>query len=207
MRGATSTAWKRSTLITISIHAPLAGSDDYGDTRFHRCNISIHAPLAGSDLRHIQRHTSRHISIHAPLAGSDGHDLSHGPVEVISIHAPLAGSDLILLKMLNLLLDFNPRSPCGERLNGCDMFEITANFNPRSPCGERPDQCEDGGDFRNFNPRSPCGERLTIWIDPEEIGGFQSTLPLRGATKISRRAHRGCLISIHAPLAGSDSKR
>ena len=79
----------------------------------------------------------------------------------------------------------------------------------------------------NFNPRSPCGERLltqcllrffAISIHAPLAGSdlgtavvgvcdeqFQSTLPLRGATRTSRQGNRRrWKISIHAPLAGSD---
>ena len=58
--------------------------------------------------------------------------------DAISIHAPLTGSD-----------------------NGNDIIkEVKINFNPRSPYGERRKRCEQ-------------------WT---RDGGFQSTLPLRGAT-------------------------
>ena len=33
----------------------------------------------------------------------------------ISIHAPLAGSDVNTARCVVSLMDFNPRSPCGER--------------------------------------------------------------------------------------------
>ena len=36
---------------------------------------------------------------------------------------------------------------------------------------------------------------------------FQSTLPLRGATRYEQGTEYGCDISIHAPLAGSDDYR
>ena len=82
-----------------------------------------------------------------------------------------------------MAFDFNPRSPCGERLCRQTVAERDAkNFNPRSPCGERPHQFafvgvisvisihapRVGSDWdsnkpvfyeKNFNPRSPCGER------------------------------------------------
>ena len=32
---------------------------------------------------------------------------------------------------------FNPRSPCGERLDGYTDYIKRKDFNPRSPCGER----------------------------------------------------------------------
>ena len=35
----------------------------------------------------------------------------------------------------------------------------------------------------HFNPRSPCGERPKPLIHNEGIGTFQSTLPVRGATR------------------------
>ncbi|EFT83508.1 hypothetical protein HMPREF0620_0513 [Parascardovia denticolens DSM 10105 = JCM 12538] len=101
---------------------------------------------------------------------------------VISIHAPLAGSDFAASARSPRRRDFNPRSPCGERLKSCD----------REP-----------GEW-DFNPRSPCGERLITTRTVSIFTLFQSTLPLRGATTgYPEQSIEGC-ISIHAPLAGSD---
>ena len=103
-------------------------------------------------------------------------------------------------------VDFNPRSPRGERpfsffsslLNGTD-------FNPRSPRGERRFFIKDtfkniifqstlsarratflclapGLPNSNFNPRSPRGERLARLQLLSEVIGFQSTLSARRAT-------------------------
>ena len=33
--------------------------------------------------------------------------------------------------------DFNPHSPCGERLYCATVIVPTRDFNPHSPCGER----------------------------------------------------------------------
>ena len=55
------------------------------------------------------------ISIHAPLAGSDGFSAAHNVGKYISIHAPLAGSDFVKRANAFAVIDFNPRSPCGER--------------------------------------------------------------------------------------------
>ena len=168
----------------------------------------------------------------------------------ISIHAPHAGSDGIFRPVKDIKWDFNPRSPCGERLESCDPGGgVHGNFNPRSPCGERhvilapwdllpPFQStlpmrgatwhhwsgdhhldisihapHAGSDknsppwpirSRYFNPRSPCGERQGAALCFSPLGRFQSTLPMRGATKIQPRLDHGPLISIHAPHAGSD---
>ena len=80
--------------------------------------------------------------------------------------------------------NFNPRSPCGERLRAVYLQDLEEqNFNPRSPCGERRQDlypkakrqkfqstlpvrgataraCPVLRPNRDFNPRSPCGERL-----------------------------------------------
>ena len=56
----------------------------------------------------------------------------------------------------------------------------------------------------DFNPRSPCGERLGDLVIKQDGAIFQSTLPVRGATR--RHALYSVFggISIHAPRAGSD---
>ena len=56
----------------------------------------------------------------------------------ISIHALLAESDMLTAYQNGLLLDFYPRSPCGERRNAdCNYRSGHHYFYPRSPCGER----------------------------------------------------------------------
>ena len=79
-------------------------------------------------------------------------------------------------------MNFNPRSPYGERHSYRTSFFWTAYFNPRSPYGERP----------MYRSRS------------EKSALFQSTLPLRGATYRVYSAYCDSAISIHAPLTGSD---
>ena len=79
-------------------------------------------------------------------------------------------------------------------------------FNPRSPRGERHrrDICRRGTEI-HFNPRSPRGERHGVLNWFQQLPGFQSTLPSRGATCRSRpKRIIYTIISIHAPLAGSD---
>ena len=60
------------------------------------------------------------------------------------------------------------------------------------------------GGSHDFNPRSPCGERRS----PPPLCFvtliFQSTLPMRGATRGFRLRLPHNKISIHAPHAGSD---
>ena len=102
-----------------------------------------------------------YILILAPLAGRD--DLVHlaGWGVPISILAPLAGRDSDPGTLDSTIPNFNPRAPCGARRPTGAAWASTSNFNPRAPCGAR-----------------PFLKRLQRWA-----GGFQSSRPLRGATR------------------------
>ena len=101
----------------------------------------------------------------------------------ISIHAPLAGCDGWHITAPTLF-DISIHAP----LAGCDC--ATGLSRPRA---------------LHFNPRTPCGVRLVVIHSDTPTIPFQSTHPLRGATKVSRVVHCLRRISIHAPLAGCDS--
>ena len=148
----------------------------------------------------------------------------------ISIHAPRAGSDTARRTRWASPSDFNPRSPCGERLRcgqiiinppeisihapraGSDRSRPSGRcaacyFNPRSPCGERPARR-----WRRqlpslyFNPRSPCGERRRSSSGSWPRASISIHAPRAGSDSCAAQqflAH--CLISIHAPRAGSDA--
>ena len=101
----------------------------------------------------------------------------------ISIHAPREGSDL--------------RPPPSRRKCAISIHA------PR----EGSDKAGSGGspDIEDFNPRSPRGERRERHYSLNANDGFQSTLPARGATKVSDNKVLCNAISIHAPREGSDS--
>ncbi len=120
-----------------------------------------------------------------PMRGATPCSFPFLPSAPISIHAPHAGSDWQGFQEYSSMPDFNPRSPCGER----QIFP-SGNAHP--------------GDF---NPRSPCGERPLLERRGAVLQLFQSTLPMRGATFVVSDLFFYVLISIHAPHAGSDSKR
>ena len=100
----------------------------------------------------------------------------------ISIHALLAESDEILYIL------------CWEVIN----------FYPRSPCGERPFTRRTFAYVSYFYPRSPCGERLILLVALFLILRFLSTLSLRRATQKHINSRANHIISIHALLAESD---
>ena len=122
------------------------------------------------------------ISIHAPHAGSDIGFRSALPLCQISIHAPHAGSDFSVVKMTQE-----------------DRISIHAPHAGSDGRGSRGSGCQ-----RDFNPRPPCGERLCPGLCIQRGMIFQSTPPMRGATRKLRYMVFPNLISIHAPHAGSD---
>ena len=106
-------------LHSISIHAPRMGSDNRCRQMYtSNCNFNPRSP-------HGERPHSRawavrcvHISIHAPRMGSDKSSIEVTREFWISIHAPRMGSDEAEERMDEVGMDFNPRSPHGERRKG-----------------------------------------------------------------------------------------
>ena len=162
MRGATIRNLLIKWTTDISIHAPHAGSDT-SSTDFWTFAVLFQStlPMRGAT-RQVQ--TSGHLQFYfnprSPCGERQVKRWCFSMGGSISIHAPHAGSDDVLLKSGGTVTDFNPRSPCGERLMVICMVLSPLYFNPRSPCGER-------RRFRGCHRLRP---------------GFQSTLPMRGAT-------------------------
>ena len=185
LRGATRHPKRRSDrAYHFNPRSPLRGATRIPKELWDNYRISIHVPLAGSDSFGKRISACRMISIHVPLAGSDGCFLGLLLAADISIHVPLAGSDD---KVSNELRDLwiSIHVP----LAGSDPLRSAA-------CGAAP----------NFNPRSPCGERRQGWSALYSFNVFQSTFPLRGATRVAGGRGDAGVISIHAPLAGSDDR-
>ena len=95
-----------------------------------------------------------------PLRGATYHYAGGRDAIVISIHAPLAGSDASTMETVRHF-PISIHAP----LAGSDYSQGAGRLQSD-----------------NFNPRSPCGERQDSQVVPPSIVGFQSTLPLRGAT-------------------------
>ena len=100
---------------------------------------------------------------------------------------------------------FNPRSPGGERLAARQHVPAGArHFNPRSPGGERPRTRPATCWTRYFNPRSPGGERLHVRILACLLPDFNPRSPGGERLELWSWSGRHGRISIHAPRVGSD---
>ena len=148
------------------------------------------------------------ISTHAPHAGSDEAKPQLLERMSISTHAPHAGSDPVFEKSIHADADFNPRSPCGERLLNPIFFVTAEGISTHAPHAgsDVPFRCSYHW-YLLFQPTlpmrgaTPCCRSCPRWRQ------FQPTLPMRGATVTDIEAALANTISTHAPHAGSDDLR
>ena len=173
--------------------------------------VSIHAPRAGRDVPFIPGHKVTFVSIHAPRAGRDRIRLKTNVLSwCFNPRAP-CGARLYSTSLFHRRHGFNPRAPCGARLVPPCPRTTSLCFNPRAPCGARLSSICYSVCYRNvsihapragrdssaqhpplprdsFNPRAPCGARPTLVFVRVAVTAFQSTRPVRGATRMDAAA-------------------
>ena len=97
---------------------------------------------------------------------------------------PVRGATFLFAKKYLQNLSFNPRSPCGERRLFICYYWVLMYVSIHAPRAGSDQQNVFCSSFmRCFNPRSPCGERLLQMKKSVLTNAFQSTLPVRGATR------------------------
>ena len=149
----------------VSIHAPRAGRDHRPrcPPTTHRC-FNPRAPCGARPARDGTRHPITTFQSTRPVRGATA-SLRDLPIRrFVSIHAPRAGRDVLQQQTADARKSFNPRAPCGARLQRLSPLQNRRSFNPRAPCGARPRRvlpCAHGG---GFNPRAPCGARPVVSI-------------------------------------------
>ena len=107
----------------------------------------------------------------------------------ISIHAPHARCDDNLRNSICQRRHLNPRTPCEVRRCERCFKSHGFYFNPRTPCEVRPYLQKIPAANSNFNPRTPCEVRQPTETRIYSTDKFQSTHPMRGATKFCRLNH------------------
>ena len=122
------------------------------------------------------------ISIHAPRVGGDMEKLKSKISNTISIHAPRVGGDSVRHFTLPGFHYFNPRPPCGGRLEAFTFRHGQLAFQSTPPVWG-----------------------ATRWQGRlMESCSFQSTPPVWGATAQLQWGGLEIAISIHAPRVGGD---
>ena len=105
-------------------------------------------------------------------------------LKFISIHAPRAGSDAADGLRFCKNSDFNPRSPCGERLTGDDIAAAAQRISIHAP---------------------RAGSDAKAVVKNEHDFMISIHAPRAGSDRQRQRKYEPrAVISIHAPRAGSD---
>ena len=145
--------------------------------------VSIHASHAGGDYRHShQLANKRRFQSTPPMReATRGHEWTVLHPRV-SIHASHAGGDTL-----------DERKALGLRVS----------IHASHAGGDMP--CSDNSlSALCFNPRLPCGRRPVLYSTRQLNEVFQSTPPMREATKQARHLCLATDVSIHASHAGGD---
>ena len=256
MRGATYTIGGQWRSIQISIHAPHAGRDCRTSHEFPQAEpyFNPRAPcgarrILNSMFDHPQGFQStrpmRGATIAATVATPTIIFQSTRPMRGATRSRPSTGRQTASFQSTRPMRGATPFTVCccqraclfqstrpvrGATTIITEVEDLPLNFNPRAPCGARPAAGAAAiGPLTDFNPRAPCGARLPGRLGRGPEKGFQSTRPVRGATRPRKRALpclkfqstrpvRGATgiipskeviamtISIHAPRAGRDYK-
>ncbi len=175
--------------------------------RLYQCHvISIHAPRVGSDQHSADHSPAKRISIHAPRVGSDAINVpSICRFTRISIHAPRVGSDPGREALAGAQGNFNPRSPCGERLSVFHRLSPNERFQSTLPVWGATERFSVLFHLFVISIHAPrVGSDSSTPCNPVITMLFQSTLPVWGATVWGSFFFGGENISIHAPRVGSD---
>ena len=146
----------------ISTHAPLAGrdSDPYNQYVEMWPYFNPRAPCGARLKEPVPMYPYNQFQPTRPLRGATGQNVTFCNEDLFQPTRPLRGATSRAGASQRGYQYFNPRAPCGARLDGLRV---------RLP-------------WRDFNPRAPCGARRLTIRPMVRIGEFQPTRPLRGAT-------------------------
>ena len=214
--------------VDISIHAPLAGRDQFVFSGIWRGRISIHAPLAGRDSSGpAPRRRAPDFNPRAPCGARRSRPRTAMALTGFQSTRPLRGATAVLtgINQASLFQSTRPlRGATSFRCSYCRTHCISihaplagrdtcavaeawqTNISIHAPLAGRDRAFTFGfGCNIDFNPRAPCGARPPLLRRGPPSSPFQSTRPLRGATPDDGIPAVLQRISIHAPLAGRDS--
>ena len=214
----------------ISTHVPRTGHDrPDGQQCYETLEFQSTRPLRGTTYCACCTPYAHIFQSTCPVRGTTTWRMPHGSTRTyFNPRAPYGARQCSHQETGTGTQDFNPRAPYGARRGRCRWtYCPQRHFNPRAPYGARR-WCRPCSAGRwHFNPRAPYGARLpfmvywrirSIFQSTRPLRGatrrwrscwsrrsrFQSTRPLRGATHGSIHGPGGKQISIHAPLTGRD---
>ena len=109
--------------------------------------------------------------------------------------------------LVRIKMSFNTCSSCEEQHVSGYYSDYAGGFNTCSSCEEQPGRTRSFGNATGFNTCSSCEEQLSTPEIVRTVVRFQYMLLLRGATSLPHVLPKSPRVSIHAPLARSNSER
>ena len=174
----------------ISIHAPLAGSDGKRSCSvWQRCHFNPRSPRGERQAIHRAVLNSITFQSTLPSRGATVASPAGCWVSIISIHAPLAGSDAAVFLSGIVRLNFNPRSPRGERRFAGPQGSSGPRFQSTLPSRGATNELPLLIAGRKFQSTLPSRGATNITVHCGDMARFQSTLPSRGATGLRSGLH------------------
>ncbi len=131
--------FRRSGNLKISIHAPRAGSDLYHIFLYSQVfPFQSTLPVRGATVSRLYNGASLSFQSTLPVRGATVRAQKYYYFGKISIHAPRAGSDTSFAQKIRSCLIFQSTLPVrGATHKLGTVWILEDDFNPRSPCGER----------------------------------------------------------------------
>ena len=126
----------------------------------------------------------------------------------ISTHAPRTGSDRHNMTRLPLFVDFNPRSPHGERqVLSSDVATKHGLFQPTLPARGATEAVAERDVRHPISTHAPrTGSDCNAPSPQVYAGGISTHAPRTGSDQTMGNALNGSNISTHAPRTGSDER-
>ncbi len=212
----------------VSIHVPRVGNDQRARLSLSTQKVSIHVPRVGNDTIGLHSYFAEcWFQSTFPVWGTTISPEFYKFWAEVSIHVPRVGNDHRGVWSNAWRWGFNPRSPCGERLDRRLPKQDSQSFQSTFPVWGTtvswsccvvstsvsihvPRVGNDCDPWRRwwktwcFNPRSPCGERHHRGGDRGDRVAFQSTFPVWGTTCEEHDMIFESWVSIHVPRVGND---
>ena len=197
VRGATTLKLQTLRATLVSIHAPRAGRDAHLVLNRQPAQVSIHAPRAGRDgfARSATRGRQRFQSTR-PVRGATGHrDYGNGAWLWFQSTRPVRGATTLVVDTADAA-EFQSTRP--------RPASPTWRFNPRAPCGARRGRPRPQPRARAVSIHAPRAGRdlasTSLALRPTR---FQSTRPVRGATRSSCKHSARQLFQSTRPVRGA----
>ena len=139
-----------------------------------------------------------------PVGGATAKRYDAVRVRLISIHAPRGGSDKGSARSPSRSMDFNPRSPWGERPSRDDTPASSLAFQSTLPVGGATILVRRIPSHSVISIHAPRGgSDIYSVLSAPPIWTFQSTLPVGGATKVAGLVYNVVTFQSTLPVGGA----